>query len=165
MELDVTFLGLIVHNLRTRPLRSSLTAAAVAVGITTVLALGVLTYSLRETAVAIVRTGKADFTVAQEGVSDVLYSAIDEGELAKLRATPGVESVVGVLIGFTDYDAEHPLLIQLGLDPDSQAASVSAWETPSTWAAVTDSQSSGSTPPATRSETPARCSRSARSRR
>jgi putative ABC transport system permease protein len=120
MELDVTFLGLIVHNLRTRPLRSSLTAAAVAVGITTVLALGVLTYSLRETAVAIVRTGKADFTVAQEGVSDVLYSAIDESELAKIRGTPGVESLVGVLIGFTDYDAEHPLLIQLGLDPDSQ---------------------------------------------
>lgn len=115
----MTFLGLIAHNLLTRPLRSTLTAASVAVGITAVLALGVLTYSLRETAVAIVRTGRADFTVAQEGVSDVVYSAIDEGELANLRATKGVESAVGVLIGFTDYDAEHPLLIELGLDPGS----------------------------------------------
>ncbi len=64
-------LSLVVKNLLTRRARSILTASAVAIGVMTVVDSSVLTFSLRETAISILRTGKADFTVAQEGVSDL----------------------------------------------------------------------------------------------
>ncbi|MFN8037266.1 MAG: ABC transporter permease [Acidimicrobiia bacterium] len=109
------FVALIVHNVRTRTFRAAITAAAVAIGITAVVTLGVLTYSLRETAVSILRTGKADFSVAQKGVSDVLYSAIDEADVARIRAMPGVESAIGALVATARIDADHPFFIEIGL--------------------------------------------------
>ena len=48
----MTFAGLILHNVLRRRLRAVVTAIAVAIGVTAVLALGVLTSSLRATAVA-----------------------------------------------------------------------------------------------------------------
>lgn len=54
-----------------------------------VFALGVLTFSLRETAVSILRTGQADFTVGQKGVSDVIFSSMDEQDANQLSATRG----------------------------------------------------------------------------
>jgi putative ABC transport system permease protein len=117
----VPFVGLILHNVRTRLFRAAITAAAVAIGITAVVALGVLTYSLRETAVSILRTGNADFSIAQKGVSDVLYSSVDEADVAKLRQRPEVESAVGALVGTAKIDAEHPFFIEIGL-PKEQLA-------------------------------------------
>ena len=85
------FLQLIAINVTTRKVRSVLTALAVAIGIMTVVAMGVLTQSLRRTAISILRTGEADFTVAQKGVSDVLYSAVDEEQLERLRPPAKVD--------------------------------------------------------------------------
>jgi hypothetical protein len=72
------------------------TAIAVAIGVTAVLTLGVLTTSLRATAVAILRTGNADFSVSQKGASDVLYSALSQQDINSIRATPGVEATTRV---------------------------------------------------------------------
>lgn len=115
------FIGLIVHNVRTRTFRAAVTAAAVAIGITAVVALGVLTFSLRETAVSILRTGKADFSIAQKGVSDILYSSVDQTEVAKLRRRPEIESAVGVLVATAKIDAEHPFFIEIGIPNDQLA--------------------------------------------
>lgn len=112
---------LILQNLWSRRARAILTAVAVAVGITTVVALGVLTYSLEQSAMSILRTGKADFSVAQKGVSDLLYSAVDSQDLAAVRAKPGVESAIGVLVAATDLDSSHPLFLQIGIEPDQLA--------------------------------------------
>jgi hypothetical protein len=71
----VSFLALIAHNVSTKKVRSALTAIAVSLGIMTVIALSLLTHSLRQTAVSVLRTGTADFTVAQKGVSDVLFAS------------------------------------------------------------------------------------------
>ncbi len=114
----MTMFSLVVKNLLTRRARSILTASAVAIGVMTVVALGVLTFSLRETAISILRTGKADFTVAQEGVSDLLYSALDVGDLQRISAHPEVESAIGVLVATVDLDDEHPLFLELGLEPE-----------------------------------------------
>jgi putative ABC transport system permease protein len=114
----VSFIELIVRNVLTRKVRSALTAVAVAIAIMAVFALGVLTFSLRETAVSILRTGRADFTVGQKGVSDVIYSTIDETEVDQLRSYPGVDSVVGVLIGIADIHEDHPFFLQLGMEPE-----------------------------------------------
>lgn len=112
------FLQLIAINVTTRKVRSVLTALAVAIGIMTVVAMGVLTQSLRRTAISILRTGEADFTVAQEGVSDVLYSALDEEQLERLRSYPEVASVVGVLVAPKELDEEHKFFLRLGIQPE-----------------------------------------------
>jgi hypothetical protein len=57
----MTSLGLVRHNVLRRPLRAVVTSLAVAIGVMAVLALGVLTYSLRQTAVSVLKTGNADF--------------------------------------------------------------------------------------------------------
>jgi putative ABC transport system permease protein len=115
------FAELILRNVLSRKTRSLLTAVAVAVGITTVVVLGVLTHSLRRTAISILRTGNADFTVAQEGVSDVLYSSIDEADVEQLRSYDGVESAVGVLVAAVKLDSDHPFFLELGIPPDQLA--------------------------------------------
>jgi putative ABC transport system permease protein len=114
----MSFAALIARNVFTRKLRSSLTGFAVAIGIMTVVALGVLTHSLRQTAISVLRTGEADFTVAQKGVSDVLYSALDDSQVQSLKSYPGAESVVGVLIAAVKLDANHPFFLELGIPPD-----------------------------------------------
>jgi putative ABC transport system permease protein len=98
------------------------TAVAVAIGVTAVLALGVLTSSLRRTAVAILQTGTADFSVSQKGASDVLYSALDQGDVEAIRKTSGVEQAVGVFIATAKIDAHHPFFIEIGIAPKEQAA-------------------------------------------
>lgn len=115
----VTFLGLIAHNVAARKLRSGLTAVAVAIGVMAVVTLAVVTSSLRETAAAILETGQADFTVAQQGVSDVLYSSIDEADVEAIAALPGVASAVGVLVAIEEIDADHPLFLEIGVAPDA----------------------------------------------
>jgi putative ABC transport system permease protein len=115
------FVKLIVQNLGTRKARSILTAIAVAIGVTMVVALGVLTFSLRQTAISVLRVGKADFTIAQRGVSDLLYSAVDADELARVRAYPEVESAIGVLVAVSKLDSQHPLFLEIGIDPEHLA--------------------------------------------
>lgn len=112
------FLTLITRNVLTRKVRSSLTGVAVAIAIMTVVALGVLTHSLRQTAISVLRTGTADFTIAQNGVSDVLYSSMDDAQVSHLMSYPEVESAVGVLVAAIKLDSDHPFFLELGIQPD-----------------------------------------------
>jgi hypothetical protein len=81
----VTFAGLVLLQIRGRPLRAGLTAFAVAIGVTAVVALGVLTSSLRVTATQLLKVGTADFTVAQKHTDDLINSTIAEDDIAALR--------------------------------------------------------------------------------
>jgi len=113
----MTFVGLLLHNVLRRRLRAAVTAMAVAIGVTAVLALGVLTTSLRQTAVAILRTGNADFSVSQQGVSDVLYSSLSQQDVDAIRATKGVEAATGVFVATGKINAKHPFFIEIGIAP------------------------------------------------
>ena len=113
----MSFVGLILHNVATRKVRTALLAIAVALGVATVVTLGVVTYSLRHRAIAVLQTGQADFTVAQKGVSDVLYSSMDQTALSRVKATPGVRSAIGVFITTTKLNADNPLFIKIGIQP------------------------------------------------
>ncbi len=110
-------MGLILHNLWARKIRTALTAVAVAVGVTTVVTLGVVTHSLRGSAAAVLKTGKADFTIAQKNASDVLNSVINQDQVVRLGKIQGVDRIVGVLLATTKLNAENPLFIQIGIDP------------------------------------------------
>lgn len=112
------FSTLVVRNVGAKRARSALTAIAVAVGVAAGITIGIVTSSLRSTAVSILRIGSADFSVTQKGVSDVLDSIIDEGDLARLRAEPEVESVLGVLVGVDDLNKDNPLFLQIGVPPE-----------------------------------------------
>ncbi len=113
----MSFLWLIGHNVWVKKVRSSLTALAIAIGVMTVVTLGIVTDSVRTTAAGVLQVGAADFTVAQKNVSDILESALTETQLARVRATSGVASAVGVLLDTERLDADHPLLVEIGIRP------------------------------------------------
>lgn len=115
----MSFLGLILHNVKAHKLRAGLTAAAVAIGVMAVLALGVLTSSLRASATQILEVGKADFTVIQKGANP-LDSVIAQRDLDDMRQVDGVGSIVGALLETDKYDASHPAVIEVGLEPSAQ---------------------------------------------
>lgn len=116
----MTFVGLILRNIRSRPLRATLTASAVAIGVMAVVALGVLTTSLKETATQILEVGNADFTIAQKHSDDIINGTIAEEDIAAIAKTPGVKRAVGALISTDAYDAANPLVIEVGLAPADQ---------------------------------------------
>jgi len=113
----VTFVGLLAHNVWRRRLRAAVTAVAVAIGVTAVLALGVLTSSLRDTAVSLLQLGKADFSVSQKGASDVLLSTMSKDEIDAIARTKGVQSAIGVFVHTGKINTAHPFFIEIGLDP------------------------------------------------
>ncbi|MGZ4707420.1 MAG: ABC transporter permease [Acidimicrobiales bacterium] len=115
----MSFLTLVVVNVWSRRLRSLFTAMAVAIGVAAVMALGVLTTSLKQTATSILQVGEADFTIAQKN-NDILSSTISEDDLEQMRQLPGIERVVGALIQTERYDNDHPGVIVVGLAPDAQ---------------------------------------------
>jgi len=106
-----------VHNVLTRRARSALTAIAVALGVGTVITLSVVSNSLKQTAVEILQTGNADFTVSQKGVDDVLNSVIDTGELTAIQNYPGVQTAIGTLITTVRLNSNNPDFIQIGIPP------------------------------------------------
>ena len=118
----MSFAGLILHNVLARRMRLALTALAVAIGVVTVVSLGVVTHSIEASDLALLQTGKADFTIAQEGVSDLLSSSIDAATLARVRAEPGVAGVTGVLIGTERLNKANPLFLEIGIEPADLAA-------------------------------------------
>jgi putative ABC transport system permease protein len=113
----VSFLGLIAHNVGVKKVRLALTTLAIAIGVLSVVSLGVVTHSLETSALAIMQTGQADFTIAQKGVADIINSSIDAAQVPRIVATPGVSSIVGVLIGTTKLDANNPQFLEIGIDP------------------------------------------------
>ena len=114
----MSFLGLIPRNVLTRKVRSSLTGIAVAIAIMMVVAMGVLTHSLRQTAISVLQTGKADFTIAQKGTSDILYSSLDESQVNRVAAYPQIDHIVGVLVAAVALDSQHPFFLELGIPPN-----------------------------------------------
>ncbi|HSP74510.1 MAG TPA: hypothetical protein VLN26_19225, partial [Gaiellaceae bacterium] len=66
----MSFAALALRNLVRQRVRTGLTVLGIAVGITTVVALGVVTGGLRDTIGAVVRSGGADFMVGQKGAAD-----------------------------------------------------------------------------------------------
>ena len=81
-----------------------------------------MTHSLETSDLALLKTGQADFTIAQKSVSDLLSSSIDASTLARIRAERGIAGVTGVLIGTTRLNAANPQFLQIGIDPADLAA-------------------------------------------
>ncbi len=114
-----SFLRLVVHNLTTRKARTLLTSAAVAISVMAIVTLSIVTQSLQDSAASVLQAGRADFTVAQKGAADVLYSVVTDEQVARVAATPGVASAIGVLVTTTNLGPDHPLFLRIGVAPDA----------------------------------------------
>ena len=117
----MTLFTLALGNIRAKKARSAGIAFAVALAVMTVVTLTVVSSGLEQEAAAVLTIGKADFTVAQKGVSDIIYSSLDDQEVADVRQTPGVRSAVGVLVETQRLNAANPLFIEIGIAPDDLA--------------------------------------------
>jgi putative ABC transport system permease protein len=112
------FLSYCMQNVLNRKVRALLTIATIAIAIGTVVTMGVLTESLRQSAISILQMGTSDFSIAQKDQSDLIYSSIDEKELTAIRAMPGVQNAVGALVSPVKLDDDHPFFLRVGVPPD-----------------------------------------------
>lgn len=116
----MSFLGLIAKNLLRQRVRAFLTLLGITIGIVTVVALGVVTAGLKDTADSFVRSGGADFIVAQEGAADLTFSRVPESaveEVADIRGVAKVRPVVTHII----TAGSNPFFFLTGVPPDALA--------------------------------------------
>ena len=118
----MSFFSLIVKNLIRQPVRAGLTMFGIAIGITTVVALGVITEGVKEAAGQILRVGGADFIVAQEGTADLSFSNVSEDEWQQVDELPGIEWTSGALVDI-ERVAGNPFFVLLGVRADALAIS------------------------------------------
>jgi len=110
------FFMLIFRNLLRQRIRTLLTALGISLGITTVVALGVVTHSLKATAEDILHAGGADFAIGQSGSADLSFSTLTEEQLEDVAAYPEVNHAIGVLMAFSSLGS-NPYFVQLGIEP------------------------------------------------
>jgi putative ABC transport system permease protein len=113
----MTFAALILKNLFRQKVRTLLTVLGIAVGITTVVALGVVTEGMKQTSGELIRTGGADFMVAQDGAADFSFSTVQEDEWARIAHRRDVASAVGVLYNFASVGS-NAFFPEMGVRPD-----------------------------------------------
>ena len=94
----MSLVRLVLANLWAKKSRSIGIAFAIGIAVMTVVTLTVVSSGLENAAAAVLTIGKSDFTVAQNGVSDILFSSIDDGQLHNVGSTKGVANAVGVLL-------------------------------------------------------------------
>jgi putative ABC transport system permease protein len=111
----MSFLSLIIKNLVRQRVRTALTVLGISIGITTVVALGVVTDSLKATSGEILKLGDADFMVAQEGAADLSFSIVPEDTIPVLAEQPGVESAEGMLFHIARVGS-NPYFFLVGRD-------------------------------------------------
>ncbi len=91
-------LSIVFMNLSRRPARTLLTAAGIAVGVATVVALLSFTQGLRETAAGFVHLGGSDLGVFQANVSDPTASVLPAELLSRLLRSPHVAQATPLLL-------------------------------------------------------------------
>jgi putative ABC transport system permease protein len=115
------FYTLALINIASKKARSIGLVAAIAFAVMTVVTLAIVSSGLEQSAAAIITVGKADFTVAQKGASDLLTSTIDEDQLHTLQGIHGVQSAIGVLVETENLGPATPVFIEIGIQPSDLA--------------------------------------------
>jgi putative ABC transport system permease protein len=114
----MSFLTLVLKNLFRQRVRTALTLLGISIGITTVVTLGVVLEGAKSSSSEFLRAGGADFMVAQEGASDLSFSAVAEREWRAIAARPDVARATGVLFEVADVGS-NPFFFLFGYDPAS----------------------------------------------
>ncbi len=110
-------LSIIVTNLRRRPTRTVFTAAGIAVGVATIVALLAFTQGLRETAAGLVHLGGSDLGVFQANVSDPTASVLPQSMVGRLKQSAQVTEATPLLLMVEAVKGESAA-IAFGADPE-----------------------------------------------
>jgi len=116
----VPFLLLILSNLLRQRIRTFLTVLGISIGITTVVALGVITHSVQSSTSGLLHAGGSDFSIGRAGSADLSFSTLTQSDLEKVTAYPQVGHVVGVLMAFARIGS-NPYFVELGIQPEDLA--------------------------------------------
>lgn len=108
-------MSIILTNLRRRPARTLLTAAGIAVGVATIVALLSFTQGLRETAAGFVHLGGSDLGVFQAEVSDPTASVLPQSMVGRLEQSPTVAQATPLLL-IVEGIPQEPSAIVFGAD-------------------------------------------------
>lgn len=117
----MSFLELIFKNIIRQRIRTALTVLGISLGITTVVALGVVTESLKASSGEILHLGEADFMVAQEGAADLSFSVLPATTVGEVQQTEGVGSAEGMLFHIARVGS-NPFFFLIGREADGLAA-------------------------------------------
>lgn len=109
--------AIVLTNLRRRLTRTLLTAAGIAVGIATIVALLSFTQGLRESAASFVHLGGSELGVFQADVSEPTASLLPESTASKLRQLPQVADATPLLL-IVEGIEQDPASIVFGAKPD-----------------------------------------------
>ena len=94
----MSFVLLIVRNLLRQKIRTGLTVIGMSIGITAVVALGIITKSVGQATGELLRAGGSDFSVGRSGSADLTFSTLTKDDLQKVVAYPEVEHVTPVIL-------------------------------------------------------------------
>jgi putative ABC transport system permease protein len=107
---------IILTNLLRRPARTAFTAAGIALGVATIVALLSFTAGLRETATGLVHLGGSDLGVFQGNVSDPTASILPEAIVRRLAARPDIARATPLLLTVEAVKGD-PSAILFGAEP------------------------------------------------
>jgi putative ABC transport system permease protein len=109
-------LSIILTNLRRRPTRTAFTAAGIAVGVATIVALLSFTQGMSDTAAGISHLGGSELAVFQANVSDPTSSLLPQSMVSKLQGKPYVASATPLLLMIEAIKSD-PSAVVFGADP------------------------------------------------
>jgi len=118
----MSFISLITKNLFRQPVRTALTVLGISIGITTVVALGVIVSGMKATMGQMLRAYDSDFIAARKGAADLSLSTVTEKEADALDARPDVDHTIRTLMEITQV-GDNPYFVTLGVRPEDLALS------------------------------------------
>jgi len=110
------FVLLIFRNLIRQKVRTGLTVLGISIGITAVVALGIITESAKASTLELLQAGGNDFAIGRQGSADLTFSTLTVADLEKVTEYPEVTHATGVLLAFTKVGS-NPYFTQVGIDP------------------------------------------------
>ena len=114
------FPELVCRNLVRRPLRTSLTVAALATAMTAIVALLGICNGFKQAFAAVYSGHGIDIVVSRQGAADRLSSAVAAATVERLETLPAIDRAAGVLLETLSLEQEGIYGIPtMGLEPDS----------------------------------------------
>jgi ABC-type antimicrobial peptide transport system permease subunit len=108
--------GPALRNLLRRPTRTLMTMLGLGVGVGLIVALGGISNGATALFTEMLSAGQADVIAEQAGVSDAMFSSIDERVADHIRTHPEVKAVSRMIIGVSNVPG-LPFFMVNGLDP------------------------------------------------
>lgn len=114
-------LRLVLIDLRRHVARTVLTAAGVAMGVATIVALLSLTSGIERSASGLIHLGGSELGLFQGGVGDLTASTLPTSLVARVRDQPGVRDAAPVAVATGELPSERSFLV-FGVEPGGLVA-------------------------------------------